>query len=153
MEHAKKLKITRPTKSCLEVRLSSSSTLSLYPATITPNIGLMTTTKGGILPLIWQMVGRQNGGHIGSFLFFGSGRGQHIQHPGQSMLGFQKAMAIQMMENKLDENERTIAEFEHSRTHAISTMKGHILETRPNFMTQIQPNQKHLYPAQLSSNL
>ena len=55
----------------------------------------------------------------------------------ESVLGFWKAMAIQMMENKLDEDGNTIAEFEHSRTHAISTMEGHILKTRPNFMTGI----------------
>ena len=55
----------------------------------------------------------------------------------ESVLGFLKLMAIQMMENKLDDDGNIITEFEHSRTHAISIMEGHNLETRPNFMTRI----------------
>ena len=55
----------------------------------------------------------------------------------ESVLGFWKAMALQMMENKLNEDGKTIAEFECSRTCAISTMEGHIIQTRPNFTTRI----------------
>ena len=51
----------------------------------------------------------------------------------KSVLGFWKLMAIQMMENKLDDDGNIITEFECSRTHAISNLEGHIFETRPNF--------------------
>ena len=51
----------------------------------------------------------------------------------ESMISFRKNMAIQMMENKLDDDGNIITEFECSRTHAISNLEGHICETRPNF--------------------
>ena len=91
--------------------------------------------------MIWPMVGRKNSGHNGNFLFLAvnalNTRGRAWGKVAKYVLGFWKAMAIQMMENKLDEYGTTIAEFEHSRTRAISNMEGHILKTIPNYTTRI----------------